>query len=46
MRRFFPIVLFLCLQSIWAAAGPLCSPLNYEGNAYSVCRIDLRETKL
>ena len=46
MRRFFPIVLFLCLQSIWAAAGPLCSPLNYDGNAYSVCRIDLRETKL
>ena len=46
MRRFFPIVLFLCLQSVWAAAGPLCSPLSYEGNAYSVCRIDLRETRL
>ena len=46
MRRFFPVVLFLCLQSVWVAAGPLCSPLSYEGNAYSVCRIDLRETRL
>ena len=46
MRRFFPVVLFLCLQSVWVAAGPLCSPLSYEGNAYSVCRIDLRETGL
>jgi uncharacterized protein YigE (DUF2233 family) len=46
MRRFFPVVLFLCLQSIWVAAGPLCAPLSYEGNAYSVCRIDLRETRL
>jgi uncharacterized protein YigE (DUF2233 family) len=46
MRRFFQVVLFLCLQSIWVAAGPLCSPLSYEGNAYSVCRIDLRETRL
>lgn len=46
MRRFFPVVLFLCLQSIWVAAGPLCSPLSYGGNAYSVCRVDLRETRL
>ncbi|HUQ34987.1 MAG TPA: phosphodiester glycosidase family protein [Aestuariivirga sp.] len=46
MRRFFPIVLFLCLQSVWVAAGPLCSPLSYGGNAFSVCRIDLRETRL
>jgi uncharacterized protein YigE (DUF2233 family) len=46
MRRFFPVVLFLCLQSIWVAAGPLCSPLSHEGNDYSVCRIDLRETRL
>jgi uncharacterized protein YigE (DUF2233 family) len=46
MRRFFPVVLFLCLQSIWVAAGPLCSPLSHEGNEYSVCRIDLRETRL
>src|SRR3989337_3797644 len=46
MRRFFPVVLFLCLQSIWVAAGPLCAPLSYEGNAYSVCRIDLREARL
>ena len=46
MRRFFPIVLFLCLQSVWVAAGPLCSPLSFGGNAYSVCRIDLRETRL
>ncbi|MDO8352432.1 MAG: phosphodiester glycosidase family protein [Aestuariivirga sp.] len=46
MRRFFPIVLFLCLQSVWVAAGSLCSPLSYEGNAYSVCRVDLRETRL
>ena len=46
MRRFFPIVLFLCLQFVWAAAGPLCSPLSYGGNSYSVCRVDLRETQL
>ena len=46
MRRFFPVLLFLCLQYVWVAAGPLCSPLSYEGNAYSVCRIDLRETRL
>lgn len=46
MRRFFPIVLFLCLQSIWVAADPLCAPLSYGGNAYSVCRVDLRETRL
>lgn len=46
MRRFFPVVLFLCLQSIWVAAGPLCSALSYGGNAYSVCRVDLRETQL
>ena len=46
MRRFFPVVLFLCLQTIWAAAGPLCSPLSYGGNTYSVCRVDLRETRL
>jgi len=36
MRRFFTVVLFLCLQSIWVAADPLCSPLSYGGNAYSV----------
>lgn len=46
MRRFFPVVLFLCLQSVWVAAEPFCSPLSYGGNAYSVCRIDLRETRL
>ena len=46
MRRFFPVVLFLCLQSVWVAAGPLCSPLSYGGNAYSVCRVELRETPL
>ena len=46
MRRFFPVVLFLCLQSVWVAAGPLCLPLSYGGNAYSVCRVDLRETRL
>jgi uncharacterized protein YigE (DUF2233 family) len=46
MRRFFPIVLFLCLQSVWVAAGSLCSHLSYGGNAYSVCRVDLRETRL
>ncbi len=46
MRRFFLIVLFLCLQPAWVAAGPLCSPLTYGGNAYSVCRVDLREIRL
>jgi len=46
MRRFLPVILFLYLQSIWVAAGPLCSPLSHGGNAYSVCRIDLRETHL
>ncbi|MEP7172354.1 MAG: phosphodiester glycosidase family protein [Aestuariivirga sp.] len=24
----------------------MCSPLSYGGNAYSVCRVDLRETRL
>jgi uncharacterized protein YigE (DUF2233 family) len=46
MRRFLPVILFLYLQSVWAAAEPLCSPLSYGGNAYSVCRVDLRETRL
>lgn len=46
MRRFFQVVVFVCVQSVWVAAGPLCSPLSYGGNAYSVCRIDLRETRL
>jgi uncharacterized protein YigE (DUF2233 family) len=46
MRRFFSVVLFLCLQSFGVAAESLCSPLTYEDNAYSVCRIDLRETRL
>ena len=46
MRRFFPIVLFWCLQSFGVAAEPLCVPESFEGNAYSVCRVDLRETKL
>jgi uncharacterized protein YigE (DUF2233 family) len=46
MRRFFPVILFLCLQSVWVAAGPLCSPLSYGGNAYSVCSVDLREIPL
>ena len=46
MRRFFTVVLFLCLQSIGVAAGSLCAPASFEGNAYSVCRVDLRETRL
>lgn len=46
MRRFFQVVLFLCLQSIGVAAGQLCAPLNYEDNAYTVCGVDLRETRL
>ena len=46
MRRFWAVVIFLCLQSIGVAAGSLCAPYNFEGNAYSVCRIDLRETRL
>lgn len=46
MRRFFQVVVFVCVQSVWVAAGPLCSPLSYGGNSYSVCRIDLRETRL
>jgi len=46
MRRLFPVVLFLCLQSLGVAAGSLCSPLSYEGNGYTACRIDLRETRL
>ena len=46
MRRLFPVVLFLCLQSIGVAAGSLCSSFSYEGDDYSVCRIDLRETRL
>jgi uncharacterized protein YigE (DUF2233 family) len=46
MRRFFSVVLFLGLQSFGVAAETLCSPLTYDDNAYSVCRIDLRETRL
>ena len=46
MRRFFTVVWFLCLQSFGVAAGPLCAPLYFEDNAYSVCRIDLREVRL
>ena len=46
MRRFFPVVLFLYLQAFGAAAEQLCAPLSYEDNSYSVCRIDLRETRL
>jgi uncharacterized protein YigE (DUF2233 family) len=46
MRRFFPVVLFLYLQSFGVAAEQLCAPLSYEDNAYTVCRIDLRETRL
>lgn len=46
MRRFFQVVVFVCVQSVWVAAGPLCSPLSYGGNSYSVCRIDLREARL
>lgn len=46
MRRLFPVVLFLCLQSLGVAAGSLCSPFSHEGNAFTVCRIDLRETRL
>ncbi len=46
MRRLFPVLLFLALHSIGSAAGPLCAALYFEDNAYSVCRIDLRETRL
>jgi uncharacterized protein YigE (DUF2233 family) len=46
MRRFLTFVVFLCLQSIGVAAGQLCAPYNFEGNVYSVCRIDLRGTRL
>ena len=46
MRRLLTILVFLCLQSLAVAAGALCSPFSYDGNAYTVCRIDLRETRL
>lgn len=46
MRRFLTAAAFICLQSIGVAASSLCAPLNFEGKAYSVCRIDLRETRL
>ena len=46
MRRFFQVVLLLCLQSIGVAAEQLCTPLSYEDNAYTVCHADLRETRL
>ena len=46
MRRFFTVVLFLWLQSFGVAAEPLCAAQSFEGNSYSVCRIDLREAKL
>jgi uncharacterized protein YigE (DUF2233 family) len=46
MRRLFPVLIFLVLQAVDCAAEPLCAPLNFKDNAYSVCRIDLRETRL
>ncbi len=46
MRRLLPVILFLCLQSLGVVADSLCSPLNYEDNAYTVCHVDLRETRL
>jgi uncharacterized protein YigE (DUF2233 family) len=46
MRRFFTVVSVLCLQSFGVAAEQLCATLSYEDNSYSVCRIDLRETRL
>src|SRR6185295_1224338 len=46
MRRFFQVILFLCLQSVGVAAEQLCTPLSYADNSYSVCRIDLREIQL
>ena len=46
MRRLLTVLVFLCSQSLVVAAGALCSHFGYDGNAYTVCRIDLRETRL
>jgi uncharacterized protein YigE (DUF2233 family) len=46
MRWFFPVVLLVLLQSSGFAAEPLCAAQSFEGNAYSVCRVDLRDMRL
>ena len=46
MRWFFSIALLVFLQSHGFAAQPLCAAQSFEGNAYSVCRIDLRDMRL
>ncbi len=46
MRWFFAIILFVASQSLGIAAEPLCAATSFEGNAYSVCRINLRDMRL
>lgn len=46
MRWICTAFIFVGLLSTAGAAEPLCKRLGHEGNSYSVCRVDLRETKL
>ena len=46
MRWILPIVVLLVLQSYGFAAGPVCLAQSFEGNAYSVCRVDLLQMRL
>jgi uncharacterized protein YigE (DUF2233 family) len=39
-------MLLVCLHSFGFAAEPICMDQNFEGNDYSVCRIDLRAMRL
>jgi uncharacterized protein YigE (DUF2233 family) len=46
MRWFFAIILLVASQSLGIAAEPLCVATSFEGNSYSVCRIDLHDMRL
>ncbi len=46
MRWFFAIILLVASQALVFAAEPLCAATSFEGNAYSVCRINLRDMRL
>jgi uncharacterized protein YigE (DUF2233 family) len=46
MRWLLPLIVLALLQSHGFAAESICAPETFEGNAYSVCRIDLHEMRL
>jgi uncharacterized protein YigE (DUF2233 family) len=46
MRWVFSVVFLMILQSTGFASQSLCATQSYEGNSYSVCRIDLTAMRL